>query len=82
MLYQALKNMEQSWYSVYRKKNRTVGKRGTPMMFIGYAKNHARNCYHMFNPNTGYITETRNIICTTASQIALPFEPDDGEERL
>ena len=31
------------------------------MIFIGYAKNHARNCYHMYNPNIGYVTEMRDI---------------------
>ena len=32
------------------------------MIFIGYAKNHARDCYCMYNPNTGYMTEARVII--------------------
>ena len=31
------------------------------MIFIGYAKNHAGDCYCMYNPATGYMTETRDI---------------------
>ena len=57
---QALKNMGRRWYSVYR-KNGKGGNRGIPMVFIGDAKNHAGDCYHMYNLNTGYMTETRDI---------------------
>ena len=31
-------------------KNGKVGNRGTPMIFISYAKNHAGDCYCMYNP--------------------------------
>ena len=31
------------------------------MIFIGYAKNHAGDCYCMYNPTTGYVTETKDI---------------------
>ena len=31
------------------------------MIFIDYAKNHAGDCYCIYNPVTGYMTETRDI---------------------
>ena len=34
-------------------KIRKVGNRGTPLIFMGYAKNHARECYCMYNPILG-----------------------------
>ena len=52
--------MGQSWYSVYGKSGK-VGNKGTPMVFISYAKNHAGDCYHMYNPNTGYVIKTKGI---------------------
>ena len=75
-------------------KNGKVGNKGTPMIFIGYAKNHARNCYCMYNPNTRYVTEMREIMwlhhmyygkpeardkVVVYLQAALPFEPSDAE---
>ena len=42
-------------------KNGKVGNRGMPMIFIGYAENHAGDCYHMYNPTKGYATEMRDI---------------------
>ena len=66
------------------------------MIFIGYAKNHAGNCSCMYNPNTGYVTEMRDIMwlhcmyyskpeardyIIVYSQVALPFEPEDVEAR-
>ena len=66
------------------------------MIFVSYAKNHAMDCYGMYNPNTGYVTETQDIMwlhCMYYSkpeakdevivyqQLALPFEPDDAEGR-
>ena len=38
-------------------KTGKVGHRGTPMIFIHYAKNHARDCYCRYNPSTGYMTK-------------------------
>ena len=53
-------------------KSRKVGNRGTSMIFIGYAKNHAGDCYRTYITNRRYVTETRDIrgciVCTTASQ--------------
>ena len=43
-------------------KNGEVGNKGTPMILMGYAKNHAGECYHMCNLNTGCVTETRDIM--------------------
>ena len=95
MLCQALKNMGRSWYSVYR-KNGKLGNRGTPTIFVGHVKNHAGDCYRMYNPNTGYVTETRDIMwlyhmyygkpeardeAIVYPQVVLPFEPDDAEAR-
>ena len=31
------------------------------MIFIGYAKNHARDCYCIYNPTTEFMTEMRDI---------------------
>ena len=31
------------------------------MIYIDCAKNHAGDCYCMYNPNTGYVTEIRDI---------------------
>ena len=42
-------------------KNGKVGNRGIPMIIIGYAKNHARDCYCMYNPNTRYVKEMSDI---------------------
>ena len=38
--------------TVSTRKNGKVGNRGTIMVFIGYAKNHTSNYYHMNNPST------------------------------
>ena len=66
------------------------------MIFIGYAKNHARDCYHMYNPNTGNVKEMRDIMwlnciyngmpefideVTVHPQLTLPFKPEDAEAR-
>ena len=42
-------------------KNGKGGNRGIPMIFIGDAKIHAGNCYHVYSPIVGYVTETRDI---------------------
>ena len=60
MLCKALKNLGRSGYSDYWEKGK-VGNRGCPLIFIGYAKNHAGDCYHMYIPTTGYMIETRDI---------------------
>ena len=87
--------MGRSWYSVYR-KNGKVGYRGIPVIFISYAKNHTRNCYHVYNPNARYMTEMRDIRwlhhmhygkseargeVIVYPQVALPFKPEDAEAR-
>ena len=87
--------MGRSWCSVYG-KNGEVGKGGTPMIFVGYAKNHAGDCYCMYNPNAGFVNETRDnklLHCMYYGkpearnevivylQIALPFEPEHAETR-
>ena len=66
------------------------------MIYIGSAKNHSEDCYPMYNPATGYVTETRDIIWlhhmyngeTEASdevvvypQVAIPLELEDAESR-
>ena len=38
-----------------------MGNREIPMIFIGYAKNHAGGCYSMHHTNTVYLTVTRDI---------------------
>ena len=77
-------------------KNRKVGNSGIPIIFIAYAKNHAGDCYHTYNPNTRYVTEMRDIMCLhhmyyckpgardkvmVYPQVALPFEPEDAKAR-
>ena len=48
--------------TVSMSKNGKVVNRGTPMIFIGYDKNHARDCYCTYNPSTQCVTETREIM--------------------
>ena len=77
-------------------KNGKVEKKRTPMIFVGYIKNHVRDCYCMYNPNTGYVTEMRDIMwlhhmyygqpeakdkVIVYPQVALPFEPQDAGAR-
>ena len=77
-------------------KNGKVSNRGTPMIFISYVKNHTRDCHCMYNPNTSYVTKTRDIMwlhhmyyCKPEArnevviylQVALPFEPEDAKAR-
>ena len=47
---------------MYMGKNGKDGNRGTPMIFVHHANNHAGDCYHIYNPNTEYVTKTRDII--------------------
>ena len=87
--------MDRSWYSVYV-KNGKVGNRGTPTIFVNYAKNHAKDCFHMYNPINSYMTKTRDIMwlhCMYYSKpearekvieyphVALPIEPEDAKAR-
>ncbi len=37
---------------VRKMKDRKVSDRGITMMFVGYAQEHAGNCYRMYNPVT------------------------------
>ena len=77
-------------------ENGKVRNRGTPMIFISYAKNHYGDCYLMHNPNTGYVTEMRDTMwlhhmyygkpeakdkVTVYLLVALPLEPEDAEAR-
>ena len=47
--------------TVSTRKNRKIGNRETPLIFIDYAKNNAMDCYGMYNPTTWYVTEMRDI---------------------
>ena len=73
-----------------------VGNRGTPMIFVVYAKNHAVEYYCSCNPKTGYVTKTRDITWMHHTyygkskardeviaylQVALLFELGDTEAR-
>ena len=77
-------------------KIKNLGIRGIPMIFIGYAKNHAGDCYCMCSHIIGYMKETRDIMwlhCMYYSkpeawdkvivypQVALPFKLEDAEAR-
>ena len=43
-------------------KNGKLGDRGVPMVFVGYPKDHASDCYRMWNPATGKCNEVRDVI--------------------
>ena len=43
-------------------KDGKVGDHGVTCMFVGYADNHSGDCYRMYNPNTGRVMETRDVI--------------------
>ena len=47
---------------VKRGKGSKLQDRGVPMIFVGYAANHAHDCYRMWNPVSKQITETRDVI--------------------
>ena len=47
------------------------------MIFNGYAKNHAVDCYHVYNSNTGYVTETRDIVCVHHMYYVKPEARDE-----
>jgi hypothetical protein len=47
---------------VRQKKGGKVGDRGITMMFVGYAQEHAGNCYRMYNPVTFEVSETPDIL--------------------
>ena len=66
------------------------------MIFIGYAKNHAGDCYHMYNPTTGCMAKTRDTMwlhhmyygkpeasnkVEVYPQVTFPFEHEDVEAR-
>ncbi len=39
-----------------------VGNRGITMLFVGYADEHAGNCYRMYNPVTSGVNVTCDVI--------------------
>ena len=43
-------------------KDGKVGNRGITMVFVGYADEHAGNCYRMYNLVTSRVSVTRDII--------------------
>ena len=47
---------------VKRGKNGKLGDRGVVMIHVGYADDHASDCHRMFNPATGKVSETRDVI--------------------
>ena len=76
--------------------NGKVGNRGTPRIFIHYAKNHAGDCYHIYNPITRHMAVMRDVmwLCcvhygkpedrdkvVVYPQVVLLFEPEDAEAR-
>ncbi len=40
----------------------TNSDRGITMLFVGYADEHAGNCYRMYNPVTSKVNVTRDVI--------------------
>jgi len=51
--------------------------RGVHCMMIGYAPNHAGDCYKMWNPRTGRVHETRDIIWLHRMFYQTPVNPKD-----
>ena len=43
-------------------KDGKVGDRGITMLFVGYADEHAGNCYRMYNPVTSRVSVTQEVI--------------------
>jgi hypothetical protein len=43
-------------------KDGKVGYRGITMLFVGYADEHAGNCYRMYNPVTSRVSVTQEVI--------------------
>ena len=43
-------------------KNGKIGDHGITMIFVGYSENHPYDCYRMYNPETSYVHNTRDII--------------------
>ncbi len=43
-------------------KDGNAGNRGITMVFVGYADEHAGNCYRMYNPVTSQVNVTRDVI--------------------
>jgi hypothetical protein len=47
---------------VKNRKDGKVGNRGITMLFVGYADEHAGNCYRMYNPVTSGVNVTCDVI--------------------
>ncbi len=43
-------------------KDGKVGDRGITMVFVGYADEHAGNCYRMYNPMTSRVSVTGDVV--------------------
>jgi hypothetical protein len=43
-------------------KDGQTGDQGVTVMFVGYASNHKRGCYRMWNPKTKKVSKTRDVV--------------------
>lgn len=65
-----------------------VDDRGVPCIMVGYAKNHPGDTFRMYNPATGGIHETRDVLWLRRMYYEKPLSPkefqvpDDGILRL
>ena len=54
-----------------------INDRGVPCMFVGYAKNHPGDTYRMFNPTTGGILESRDVLWLRRMYYEKPLSPKE-----
>ena len=71
-----------NWGETGTVKVKTVGKpkvadRGVQCMFIGYALNHDGDCYKMWDPKTGGVHETRDVIWLKRFFFSEPINEDE-----
>jgi hypothetical protein len=50
---------------------------GVPCMFVGYAKNHPGDMFRMYNPATGGIHETRDVLWLRRMYYEKPLSPNE-----
>ena len=54
-----------------------VSDHGVPCIFVGYAKSHPGNMFQMFNPATGGIHETRDVLWLRCMYFKKPLPPNE-----
>jgi hypothetical protein len=54
-----------------------VADRGVPCMFVGYSKNHPGDTYRMYDPSTGGIHDSRDVIWLRRMYYQKPLSPKE-----